>query len=98
MKSYTRLVLVFLALQAADVVTTIIALRLGGVEQNSLVSRLMVFGSVEGLIVSKILILLVALFAVRTFRFRALRWSNIAFTGIVLWNISIIVRLMVNRS
>lgn len=98
MKFFTRLTLLFVALQCADVVTTLLALRLGGVEKNSLVSYLMLFGSLEGLIVSKLLVLAIALFAVMTLRYRALRWANVAFTGIVLWNVSIILRLIARQS
>ena len=98
MKLYTRLTLLFVALQIADVVTTLIALRLGGAEQNSLIAHLMVFGSVEGLLLSKAIVLALALFAVWTLRYRVLRWANIAFTGIVLWNLSIILRLLMKRA
>jgi len=98
MKLYTRLTLLFVALQLADVVTTLVALWLGGAEQNSLVSRLMVFGSVAGLLASKIIVLALGLFAVWTLRYRVLLWANIAFTGIVLWNVSVILRLIIKRT
>ena len=94
MKLYSRLTLLFIALQVADVVTTLIALRLGGAEQNSLVASLMVYGSVKGLLISKFIALVIALFAIWTLRDRVLRWANIAFTGIVLWNLSVIWRLI----
>ncbi len=97
MKLYTRLTLLFVALQTADVVTTLIALRLGGEEQNSLVSHLMVIGSVQGLLLSKLIVLALAFFALRTLRFRVLRWTNVAFTCVVLWNLSIIFRLIMKR-
>ena len=95
---YTRLILLFVALQLGDVVTTLVVLRLGGAEQNVLVARLMVFGTVEGLLASKVIVLALALFAVWTLRYRALRWANLAFTGIVLWNLSIILRLIIKRT
>jgi uncharacterized membrane protein len=73
-------------------------LRLGGAERNSLIAHLMVFGSVEGLLLSKAIVLALALFAVWALRYRVLRWANIAFTGIVLWNLSIILRLLMKRA
>ena len=98
MKLYTRLTLLFVALQAADVITTLVVLRLGGAELNSLVAGLMIFGSAEGLLVSKLIVLVLAFIAVWTLRYRVLRWANIAFTAIVAWNLSIIVRLILKQT
>ncbi len=95
MTGYRRLLLLFFALQAADVITTLVATRLGGAEQNSLISHLMGFGSLQGLLLSKAIVLALALFAVWTLRYRALRLANIAFTGIVAWNLSVIARLLI---
>jgi hypothetical protein len=85
--------LTFVLLQLADLITTMTALGIGGVEQNTLVSRFMVIGSVQGLILSKIVLLAAAAAAIRFRKFRAIRWTNIVFGAIVLWNISVIVRL-----
>ncbi len=95
MAGYKRLLLLFFVLQAADVITTLVAIRLGGAERNSLISHLMVFGSLQGLLLSKTIVLALAAFAACTFRYRALRWANIALTGIVAWNLSVIARLLI---
>jgi hypothetical protein len=84
---------IFVFLQLADFVTTMIALHTGGVEENAFVSRLMVIGSLQGLILSKAIILAVAVAVVRLGKGRILRWANVVFGGVVLWNFVVIVRL-----
>jgi len=85
--------LIFVLLQLADFATTMIALNTGGVENNFLVSRLMIIGSLQGLILSKAIILGVALAAVRLKKQWVLRWVNVVFGGVVLWNLVAIARL-----
>jgi hypothetical protein len=85
--------LTFVLLQLADFATTMIALHMGGVEKNSLVSRFMVVGSLQGLILSKVVILGIAAAAVLLRKQRALRWANVVFGGVVLWNLVMIARL-----
>jgi hypothetical protein len=70
-----------------------IALENGGGEQNPLVSRFMVIGTLPGLILSKVVVLAVAAAIIRFHRFRVIRWANIVFGAIILWNIGVIVRL-----
>ena len=85
--------LLFVLLQLADVVTTMIALATGGTEQNPIIARFMVIGSLQGLILSKVFLLAGAAAAMRYGKYRAIRWANVVFCVIVLWNISIIVRM-----
>jgi len=85
--------LTFVFLQIADVVTTMTALGYGGVEQNPLVSRFFAMGTLQGLILSKVVLLAAACAAVRYQKTRAIRSANIVFCAIVLWNIGVIVRL-----
>ena len=82
--------LLFVLLQLADVITTVIAIEYGGAEGNPLIKHFMLAGTLQGLILSKIVVLSAALLAVRTGRPRVIRWSNIAFIVIVLWNVFII--------
>ena len=88
-----KIQLIFVLLQLGDVVTTLTALRIGGFEQNTLVSRLMIVGPLQGLLLSKLIILVVAAAAAIGRRYRALRWGNIAYSGVVLWNLFIIAML-----
>ena len=85
--------LIFVFLQVADVVTTMTALEIGGVEHNPLVSRFLAMGTLQGLILSKTILLAAAAAAVRCQRIRAVRTANFVFCAIVLWNLSVIVRL-----
>lgn len=85
--------LTFIFLQLADFATTMIALHMEGVEKNSLVSRFMVIGSLQGLILSKVVILGIAAAAVLLRKQRVLRWANVVFGGVVLWNLVMIARL-----
>ena len=85
--------LTFVLLQLADFATTMIALRMGGVEQNFLVSRLMAMGSVQGLILSKVVILAIAAGVLLARKHRVIRWANIVFGGVVLWNLLLIAAL-----
>jgi hypothetical protein len=85
--------LTFVFLQVADFVTTMTALGSGGVEQNPLISRFLAMGTLQGLILSKVVLFAAAAVAVRYQKIRAIRSANIVFCAIVLWNIGVIVRL-----
>jgi hypothetical protein len=91
--SAKKIQLIFVFLQFGDVVTTLAALRLGGFEQNTLVSHLMIVGPLQGLLLSKMIILAVAAIAAIGRRYRTLRWGNVAYSGVVLWNLFIIAML-----
>jgi hypothetical protein len=86
--------LIFICLQAADVLTTLVAIALGGSEANILVGRLMHLGVIQGLIFSKVLVLAIATGAVMARKFRVLRVANVVFTGVVLWNVVVIILLL----
>ena len=88
--SVKKIQLIFVLLQFGDVVTTLTALRMGGFEQNTLMSHLMLVGSLQGLLLSKVFILVIAVAAGIGRRYRVLRWGNVAYSGVVLWNLFII--------
>ncbi|HYM05245.1 MAG TPA: DUF5658 family protein [Terriglobales bacterium] len=90
----TNLLLVFFFLQAADLATTAVALNLGGVENNPLVRVFMWMGPLAGLIAAKVVVLLVAAACAVSRQHRPLRFANAAFAGIVVWNLSVIARLL----
>jgi hypothetical protein len=92
-------IVVFLSLQALDVVTTLLGLRLGAQEANIVVSKLMHLGPTTGLLLAKFLgLLIVAAVFVRG-KVRLIRLLNLWFAGIVTWNLSMILfqRLAVPR-
>ncbi len=84
---------VFLALQVLDIATTIVALGMGGTEQNPLVARFFAIGPISGLILSKVLVILLAALFVSRGRTKAIRLANVVFTLIVGWNLTVIGRL-----
>ena len=88
-----KVFLIFALLQLADLGTTPTAFRLGGAEENPLVRHLMSVGSVDGVILAKILALAIGGVYVIAAKHRALRIANLVFTGIVVWNLRILARL-----
>lgn len=89
--------LTFIALQFADLATTMIAVQMGGVENNLLVSRFMAIGTLQGLLLAKLAVLAVATGIVWARKSRVLRWANVFFGGVVLWNVVVIARLACRR-
>jgi hypothetical protein len=89
-----KALLTFVFLQLADVGTTVAVLRLGGVEENPLVKHFMVFGPVEGLFLAKLVTIAIGVACFLSGRPRALRLANFVFAAIVVWNLSIIARLI----
>ena len=87
--------LTFILLQVADVATTLVALSYGGYEQNPLVSRFMMLGTVHGLLWSKLVVLAIAAVIIRYRGFRVIRTANIAFAVVVGWNIIMLIRLAI---
>lgn len=83
-------ILVFVCLQALDVITTLLGLRLGAQEANFFISRLMDFGPATGLLLAKLagLVIVAMVFLLR--KFRLIRLLNLWFAGIVTWNLVMI--------
>ncbi len=86
------LFLQFVALQIADVFTTLVFLRQGVSEANPLVRWTLQAGGspAAALVATKALAILIAWAAWYTGRRRALRIANAAFAGCVLWNFAAI--------
>jgi hypothetical protein len=89
-----KLLFVFIFLQAADLATTVVTLRLGGVEKNPLIQFFLTVGPVLGLVLAKVVVLLIAAACAAGGRQRPLRCANAAFAGVVGWNLFIIARLL----
>lgn len=81
----------FAILQLADLATTLIALRLGAFEQNPLLLAgfMTTYGATAGIVLSKALLLALGLGLSR----RGYLVTNVVFSGIVTWNLSVIARL-----
>jgi len=83
----------FVLLQLGDFVTTLYALETGGGEGNPIVAHFLLLGSLQGLLLAKVLLLAFAVVAVRLKKMSVIRKCNVVYALIVSWNISIIVRL-----
>jgi hypothetical protein len=82
---------VFFSLQALDVATTLIGLRLGASEASFFVGRLMNWGPVEALIIAKCFAMLLCLAAVRFKRPRVIVFLNYWLAAIITWNLGTII-------
>lgn len=86
--------LVFLLLQAADFATTLAIIAFGGSEKNPLVIHMMALGSIKGLVAAKALSVAIGTAAALAGKDRGIRVVNFIFVGVVVWNMSIITRLL----
>ena len=75
--------------------TTRWALGMGAGEQNPLVSQILSWAPVYGLLVSKVVVVGIAGLGVWMEKSNGLRVANLAFAGVVAWNFTVIFRLAV---
>lgn len=90
-----KALILFILLQAADFATTVAAINFGGAEQNPLVAHMMGFGGINGLLLAKVIALAIGGAAAAAGKNRGIRVANFAFAAIVVWNLSIISRLLI---
>ena len=83
----------FILLQVMDLSTTLTAFALGGRENNPLVAHIMAVGPIGGLLISKLAVIGIAVAAATLRRHRGLRVANVAYSGVVAWNLTVIARL-----
>lgn len=82
--------IVFVALQCLDMLTTLIGLRLGATEGSMFIGGLMRVGPVAGLLISKIFAVLLVSAALRYKRPRLVVFMNYWFAAVVTWNLAMI--------
>ena len=85
-----RAFVLFLFLQMLDVLTTMIGLRLGAEEGNAFIKRLLGFGPLAGLLVSKAISIVLVTAVVAFGRDRLMVRLNQWYAGLVTWNLFII--------
>jgi Domain of unknown function (DUF5658) len=93
-----KILSIYTFLQLADLATTAVTMRLGGVEINPLVHLFMSVGPLLGLLLAKLIAMLAAIGCVFLKKPRPLRCANLVFAGIVAWNLTIIARLLISTS
>ena len=84
---------VFLYLQVLDVLTTVVALRMGAAEASPFIRMLMNFGPVTGLLGAKLIGAALGAYCVATRRFRTIQIVNYIFAALILWNLTNILYL-----
>ena len=82
---------VFFSLQALDVVTTMLGIRLGAGEASFFVGRLMKLGTLEGLLLSKIFAIILVCLALKFHRPRVIVFLNYWFAALITWNLVTII-------
>lgn len=82
---------VFFSLQALDVITTLIGMRLGAAEASLFVGRLMKLGAVEGLLISKIFAVILVAAALAFHRPRVVVFLNYWYAVLITWNLATVV-------
>lgn len=85
---------IFLALQAADFLTTAVVLHLGGEETNPIVRHFMSTHALGGLLAAKVVAMAIGAICLFGKKHRAMKLSNMAFAAIVTWNVTIVARLL----
>jgi hypothetical protein len=83
--------LVFVALQLLDVLSTIVGIRLGASEASIFVGRILRYGPMEGLLISKLMAVLLVAAALKFQRPRLVVFLNYWFAAVVSWNLIMIV-------
>ena len=84
------IIVVFTYLQALDVLTTLLGLRLGLGEGSPFVRLLLQTGTVDGLLLSKAIAGLACAVCIFTNRRRVLLWANYWYAALVAWNLMVI--------
>lgn len=78
---------VFFALQALDVLTTLIGLHMGAKEASFFVGRMLAIGPVAGLLISKCFAIILAAAALGFKRPRVVVFLNYWFALLIAWNL-----------
>ena len=78
---------VFFALQALDVLTTLIGLHLGAKEASLFVGQLLQIGPTAGLLISKCFAVILAAAALAFKRPRVVVFLNYWFAALIAWNL-----------
>ena len=88
---------VFFSLQALDVVTTLLGLRLGASEASFFVGRLIKLGPLEGLLIAKLFAIILVAAALGFHRPRVVVFLNYWFAALITWNLATIITSLARR-
>ncbi len=82
--------IVFVALQSLDVLTTLIGLQIGASEGSMFIGSLMKIGPVAGLLIAKIFAVVLVTMALKFKRPRVVVFLNYWSAAVVTWNLAMI--------
>jgi len=88
---------VFFALQALDVLTTMIGLHAGAAEASVFVGRLMQFGPLQALLIAKMFALILVAAAISFKRARVIVFLNYWFAAVITWNLFTIMSTLLSQ-
>ena len=81
---------IFVALQALDILTTLLGLEMGAEESSMFLGKLMSVGPVAALLLAKIIAVMLVAIAMKVKRPRIVVFLNFWFAAVVSWNLVII--------
>lgn len=81
---------IFVYLQVLDLLTTLVGFRLGATEASPFIRVLMHAGPAAGVIISKLLALGLAGLCLYLKKDRLVRWASYWYSGLVVWNLMIL--------
>lgn len=79
-------------LQLLDLLTTLVGFKMGASEASPFIRLMMHVGPAVGLLLSKALALGLGLLCIATGRHRLIRWTVYWYSGLVIWNVGVILR------
>jgi hypothetical protein len=81
---------IFIYLQLLDLLTTLVGFRFGAAEASPFIRLLMHAGPATGVVLSKILALVLGGVCIYWKKQNLLRWASYWYSGLVVWNLMII--------
>ncbi len=85
---------IFAVLQLLDVLTTLFGMHYGAQEASPFIRTLMHLGPLTGLLASKLVAFGIAGMCIWTRRVRVVKWINLWYAGLVIWNLHIIFQVV----
>ncbi len=81
---------IFIYLQLLDLLTTLVGFKFGAAEASPFIRALMHWGPAVGVALSKLLALALGALCIYLKKQRLIRWASYWYSGLVVWNLMII--------
>jgi len=94
---YSSRLVLFLYLQVLDVLTTLVGFSLGASEGSPFISRLIRWGPLTGILASKLFAVFILGACLWLRKLYLLRWINLWYGALTVWNLWIVLRLLTAR-